>query len=43
MHEHTDPIEQSVADVVSLEQRDRLTNRITAFSGSMLFFYPNAA
>ncbi len=45
------PVEQSIDQVVKLEQRarlsmswsDRLADRITAFSGSMLFFYLNAA
>lgn len=45
------PIEQSIDQVVKLDQRDRLSmswsdrlaDRITAFSGSMLFFYLNLA
>jgi uncharacterized membrane protein len=44
------PIEQTIEQIVKIEQRDRtamswsdkLADRITAFSGSMLFFYLNA-
>jgi uncharacterized membrane protein len=44
------PIEHTIEQIVKIEQRDRtamswsdkLADRITAFSGSMLFFYLNA-
>jgi uncharacterized membrane protein len=45
-----DPVAHNVDEIVKLQQRDRLSmtwsdhlaDRITAFSGSMLFFYLNA-
>ena len=44
------PVEETIEQIVRIEQRDRMTvtlsdriaDRITAFSGSMLFFYVNA-
>ena len=44
------PVEETIEQIVKIEQRDRMAmtlsdriaDRITAFSGSMLFFYVNA-